>query len=65
MSQFEYSWEPTGADQEEESGSPELDLSQCEDYGDEGVRCHHRGEYYQYVQRYLCRDCAAVYGVNL
>lgn len=61
MSQFEYSWEPTGADQIE---LPELDLSQCENYDDEGVRCHHRGKYYAYVQLYLCLDCAEVYGVN-
>ena len=65
MSEFEYSWEPTGADQSELT---ERDLNQCENCDDEGIRCHHQGKYYQYMQRYLCldcADCAAVYGVNL
>lgn len=58
MSEFEYSWEPTGADQE-------LDLSQCDNHDDEGIRCHHRGKYYEYAQRYLCQDCVEGYGANL
>lgn len=49
----------------EESELPELDLSQCQDYDEEGIRCHYRGKYYQLAQKYLCQDCAEGYGLFL
>ena len=44
----------------EESERPELDLSQCEDYDEEGVRCHRRGKYCRLFKKFLCQNCAEV-----